>query len=629
VQSAIRISSPPNKPVLIFDGDCGFCRNWIMRWDRATAGSIEFLPYQAAELPTRFPELLRTDCAAAVHLISTDGAVCSGAEAVFLALSANPRHAWPLWLYRNLGLFDHCSEWVYGVVANHRQFFSVLTRFLLGGRTEPSSHLVVRSVFLRSIGAVYLFAFLSLWFQIHGLVGSNGILPAQATMDAVARQSAERGIGVDRFHLAPTLCWISASDHSLSILCASGSFIGLALIGGLAPTACLVLLWLLYLSLATVCREFLGFQWDNLLLETGFLAIFLAPCRLRMNSDRAAAPSRIVIWLLRWLLFRLMFESGVVKLSSQDPAWSNLTALQYHFETQPLPTWIGWLFAQLPLLFQEVSVVIMFFIELALPFFVFVPGRARRFACFIFIAFQILIFLTGNYCFFNLLTIALCLLLLDDSDLSRIIPWRWRATDALMKHVPASAWRQAVTLPLASIVMVTSVMQFSGTFRRPVEWPRWMLSSYRWLSPFRSFNSYGLFSIMTTARREIVIEGSNDGISWKSYEFRYKPGALKKRPGFVEPHQPRLDWQMWFAALGSYQQNPWFLSFCLKILQGSPQVLSLLDKNPFPGKPPRYLRAVSYQYHFTNIRTLYSTGAWWKRQPDEDYLPMISLENRR
>jgi hypothetical protein len=271
----------------------------------------------------------------------------------------------------------------------------------------------------------------------------------------------------------------------------------------------------------------------------------------------------------------------------------------------------------------------MFFIELVVPFLIFIPGRSRRFACLAFIFLQVLILLTGNYCFFNLLTIALCLLLLDDADVARLVPKRWRKIDSTERRTLRPPFRLALTIPLSMVVALMSIMQYPATFRHPVEWKKWMISTYVWLSPYRSFNSYGLFANMTTTRREIVVEGSNDGIHWKAYEFKYKPGRLNRRPGFVEPHQPRVDWQMWFAALGQYRQNPWFLNFCLRLLQGSPEVLSLLERNPFPDRPPRFLRAVSYQYFFTNFHELRTTGVWWRRVPDEDYLPVISLEGGR
>jgi hypothetical protein len=284
----------------------------------------------------------------------------------------------------------------------------------------------VRWVFLRSLGVIYLIAFVSLWAQIMGLIGRNGILPAESAMAAMRRGADAQHFGLERYHLVPTLCWFKATDGFLKFQCAAGTALAVLLIVGIAPAPCLFLLWLIYLSLATVCQDFLGFQWDILLLETGFLAIFLAPLQLWPGLSRAAPPSRLVLWLLRWLLFKLMFESGCVKLLSGDPAWRSLTALRFHYETQPLPTWIGWYAHQLPAWAQAASAVVMFGIELFVPFLIFAPRRLRQWACLTLVFFQMLIFLTGNYCFFNLLTIALCLLLLDDAALRAFLPERLR-----------------------------------------------------------------------------------------------------------------------------------------------------------------------------------------------------------
>jgi hypothetical protein len=270
----------------------------------------------------------------------------------------------------------------------------------------------------------------------------------------------------------------------------------------------------------------------------------------------------------------------------------------------------------------------MFGIEVFLPFLIFGPRRLRQFACIAFIALQTFIFLTGNYCFFNLLTIALCLLLLDDAALERLFPQRWRASPALNSQLSTLRflhWPRQLTVPLACVSVVISLIQLSMMFRIPAPWPKPVIAVYSWLAPFRSFNSYGLFAVMTTSRPEIIVEGSNDGVTWQEYEFKYKPGDLKRRPKFVEPHQPRLDWQMWFAALGSYQQNPWLVNFCGRLLEGSPAVLRLLKSNPFPDAPPRYVRAVVYDYHFTDLATRRDTGAWWRRERKGDYLPIMSL----
>jgi predicted DCC family thiol-disulfide oxidoreductase YuxK len=665
---------------MIYDGDCKFCSLWIHRWQLTTGDRLDFLPFQDPRVVARFPELPRGQFENAVQLIETDGRVYGGAEAVFRALAHNPHEEWLLDWYDHSPVFAHVTEWGYGVVARHRSLFSALTRLGWGRHIEPPTQNLVRWVFLRSLGLIYLVAFVSLWVQIIGLVGADGILPAKLALESMRQQADAQHLGLQLYHVVPTLCWFNASDGFLKFLCVAGTTLAVLLVVDVAPAPCLFLLWLIYLSLATVGREFLGFQWDNLLLETGFLAIFLAPLQLWPRLSRTAPPSRLVLWLLRWLLFKLMFQSGCVKLLSHDPTWRNLTALTFHYETQPLPTWIGWYAHQLPVWGQQVSTVVMFGIELLIPFLIFAPRRPRQLACAVLIAFQALIFLTGNYCFFNLLTMALCVVLLDDAAIKALLPPRlrdslrpsppqnmgtqWHAplpgangspTSPLDPNSPALPlpalptrpaatapplnpqlstlnrwkWPVQVTVPLAAIAVITSLVQFSIMFRARVPWPRPLLAVCEWLEPFHSFNSYGLFAVMTTSRPEIIIEGSNDGVTWLAYEFNYKPGDVKRRPGFVEPHQPRLDWQMWFAALSDYRHNAWLVNFCLRLLQGSPPVLGLLERSPFPSSPPRYIRAVVYDYHFTDLATRRQTGAWWFRREKGIYLSAFSLDEVR
>ena len=273
----------------------------------------------------------------------------------------------------------------------------------------------------------------------------------------------------------------------------------------------------------------------------------------------------------------------------------------------------------------------MFAIELVVPFLIFAPRRLRAFACWVMIAFQTGIFLTGNYCFFNLLTILLCLTLLDDFALARIFPKRFRekfSTDRTHANWSVLA-RRFVTVPLAVLVVSVTGTELLGMFRAANWIPTPMLATANWCAPFRTFNSYGLFAVMTTSRPEIIVEGSNDGQNWLAYEFKYKAGDLKSKPRFVEPHQPRLDWQMWFAALGDYRGNRWFVNFCARLLEGSPEVLALLEKNPFPDAPPKFLRARVFDYHFTTPAERKETGDWWKREFARDYLPIVSRENFR
>ena len=620
-------STPPPKPVMIFDGDCRFCALWIGRWQQATGDHVEYLPFQDPRVAERFPEIPREQFETAVQLVETNGRVYSAAEAVFRALAHNPRLAWPLWCYQKSPSLAALAEAGYRFVARRRPLFSALTRLGWGRHVEPPTHFLTRAVFLRSLAVIYFIAFVSLWTQISGLIGHNGIVPADKLMESARREVEQQQIGWERYHLLPTLCWFNAGDGALKFQCMAGAVLSVLLFLNAAPALCIFLLWLIYLSLTTVSGVFLGFQWDNLLLETGLLAIFLAPLQLwpKLSSERP--PSRLALWLLRWLLFRLMFQSGCVKLLSDDPAWHDLTALTFHYETQPLPTWPGWFAHQLPLWTQKASCAGMFFIELAVPFLLFAPRRLRALGCWVTIAFQILIALTGNYCFFNLLTIALCVLWLDDAALQNFVPVKW--SGFLCAH-PARrvrrGWPVWFIAPVAAVLFLLSLVPLAGMFRVMRSLPMPLLAAYQWSGPFRSVNGYGLFMVMTKSRPEIIVEGSNDGVNWLAYEFKYKPGDLNRRPGFVAPHQPRLDWQMWFAALGDVRQNPWFVNCCVRLLQGPPEVLALLKHNPFPDHPPHSIRAVVYNYHFTDPATRRATGEWWRREFEREYLPAISLQ---
>ena len=631
MQSGLRVATPPPKPLMVYDGDCNFCTLWVRRWQQLTGGDVDYWAAQDPGVAAQFPEIPREQFDTAVQLIETDGTVYSGAEAVFRTLAYNPNRRWLLRTYEDSPAFMDVTEWAYGRVARNRTFFSRLTRWFWGRHVEQPAYFLTRWFFLRALGVIYLVAFVSLWTQIDGLIGHHGILPADQYLSAARQQCDLQGIGLDRFRRLPTLCWFDSSDGFLHVQCAAGAILAVLLIIGVVPAPCLALLWLLYLSLATVGRDFLGFQWDNLLLEAGFLAIFFAPLQFLPRCSRELPPSRIVLWLLRLLLFKLLFSSGCVKLASGDPHWRNLTALTYHYQTQPLPTWIGWCASQLPLWFQKFSCLCMFGAELGAPFLIFAPRRLR-FCGGAAIAFlQILILLTGNYTFFNWLTLALCLLLMDDFLLTKFTPAKLRQSFALEPR-PSTLdrrirWPNIVIVPLAIVVFVLYLFQIGLTLGARPAWFYPAAVADLWLEPLRTINGYGLFAVMTTERREIIVEGSDDGVTWRPYEFRYNPGDVDQRPGFVAPFQPRLDWQMWFAALGDYRQNPWFISFSLRLLQGSPEVLGLLEKNPFPNHPPHYLRAEFYDYQFTSFEERRKTGAWWQRRQIGEYLPPVSLSD--
>jgi len=331
---------------------------------------------------------------------------------------------------------------------------------------------------------------------------------------------------------------------------------------------------------------------------------------------------RIGTWLFRLLIFKFIFLSGYVKLASGDTTWRDLTALTYHFQTQPLPTMLAWYAHQLPLWWHKFTTVIMYAIELVIPFFVFGPRNVRIIAASSIILLQFLILLTGNYTFFNLLTIGLMIFLLDDALLKRFMP---RILTRRLKQTPIKL-KSRFAIPLFAIIIIfLSTAQFARALSVPITTP--VETVLRTIQPFYIASTYGLFAVMTTTRNEIIVQGSNDGQTWKEYEFKFKPSDLGQAPKWNAPHQPRLDWQMWFASLSPYQYNPWFVNFMARLLLGSDSVIALLEHNPFPNAPPKYVRAEFYEYRFTNSQVRASTGNWWHREYKGAYLPQISLEN--
>ncbi|HEX3235086.1 MAG TPA: lipase maturation factor family protein [Gemmatimonadales bacterium] len=477
---------------------------------------------------------------------------------------------------------------------------------------EPPTYLLSRWLFLRLLGAVYLVAFASLAVQITGLVGEHGVMPAGPFL-----AWAHSVYGRDAYRLLPSVFWLNQSNLALEVVSWSGALLSLLLILGLAPLVLLLVLWTLYLSLSVVGQDFLSFQWDVLLLETGLLALLWAPAQWRPRRWERA-PSEVARWLLVLLLFKLMFLSGLTKLLSGDPTWRHATALDYHFETQPLPPWTAWYAHHLPGGVHRAATLAMFFIELVAPWMLLAPARLRPLritGCGALALLQLSIAGTGNYGFFNVLALVLCVPVLDDQLLRRLLPIR------LSAGRDASAARRATLWVVGPVFLVLSLLSLVREIENTLphapglgplaRWPDRVLA---WVAPIRSFNGYGLFRVMTTERPEIVIEGSRDGEHWTEYEFRYKPGALKRRPRFVAPYHPRLDWQMWFAALDPEGNVGWLESLANRLRAGTPEVLSLLGPNPFAGAPPRYIRLTEYQYRFSTGEEWRRTHAWWVRQ---------------
>ncbi len=546
-------------------------------------------------------------------------------------------------------------------------------------------------LFLLFLGCVYLSAFLSLWIQVEGLIGTNGILPATEYIQFVYEK-----LGTKAYNIIPSLFWFYPTSLLLHVLCGGGVLFSCLLILGICPSFSLFLLWLFYLSLVNIGQIFLRFQWDILLLETGFLSIFLALFSnfqknnfwiklslknfiyngftksvfssvdfLHENKNRIIAFSSF-LWLLRWLLFRLLFASGLVKWIS-DETWRKLNALTYHYETQPLPTILGWYAHQLPNWFQKLSVVGVFSIELLFPFFIFMPRPLRNIGFFGLIALQVLILLTGNFGFFNWLTIALCFLLISDTSwqsffsffnekthyynkLKYRLHFIFSITDQNLSHFfqylyshyscfrfwkNNQKWKRQLTnrysislvIALTIFLFLFSTIRFITPFFPQNKIHHEFRALFSWLAPYYLGNHYGLFANMTEKRFEIIIEGSNDLLIWHPYFFTWKPDNIRKAPSVVAPHQPRLDWQMWFAALRrSCHQNPWFIRFLRRLLESKKEVLQLLSKRStlYKHMPPKYIRAILYEYKFTNLKNKQKDGTWWMRKVRGNYCPILS-----
>ncbi len=599
-----RVRLPPSRPIVIYDRDCGFCRRSVARWQARTGDRVRYLPFQLPGLLARFA-IPRADARRSVQLVLPDGRRFEGAAAVFRALGT------PAARLGRLPLVLPIAERIYRWIARHRTLAARIDRLLLGAEAAPPSTSRVARWFLAGLGSIYFISFRSLRGQALGLWGRRGILPAAELLE-----QARSVLGRERYHLLPTLFWLDASDGALLRACRLGEAASVALVLGVRPSAMAALLWALYLSLVTVGQDFLAFQWDALLLESGLLALLVAPAR----GWPPVEPPRVGVAMFRWLALRLQLESGLAKLGSHDPTWRDLTACCYHYATQPLPTRLGWAAHHLPRWLQRVSTAMALGVELGTPLLTLAPRRPRRIAFAAVTALQAAIAATGNYGFFNLLTVVDSLWLLDDAALPRV---RGALSSRRRRpRPPSKAWRLASALAALPLAILSGASLLGRLLGRPVGGAP-ITGLVQATAPLRSVNSYGLFAVMTTDRPEIEIEGSLDGRTWRAYGFRFKPGDPRRPPRTVAPHQPRLDWQMWFAALSPVP--PWFLLLLERLLQGSPEVIGLFEENPFPDGPPRWVRAQLYRYRMTDRETRRRTGAWWSRELLGPYVQPCSI----
>jgi len=499
-----------------------------------------------------------------------------------------------------------------------------VVRWLFAPSTGEPKRLIPRWLFLRALGAIYFSAFFSLVFQICGLIGPSGILPAGHYLHAFADS-----VGLaERIWYAPTLLWFSSGSGMLTAICGIGMLASVLLVLNFWPRGMLGICFVCFLSFVSVAQDFSGYQSDGMLLEAGFISIFFAPPGLRPGLGSSHPASRASFFLLQWEWFRIYFESGVAKLASGDPEWRNFTAMDEYYQNGPLPTWIGWYVQHLPHWFHAATAGATLVLELGLVWMLFLPRRWRIVCFFIVTPWEIGVILTANYTFLNYLVLALGVLLLDDRFLERFFPTKWTATAPIRSEMaeqdrvgPREVQRiwKSVTLGV-SAVMLTWI--FYNTVAQMSRLPLPMAPVIA-LEPFRIANRYGLFAVMTRGRYEIEFQGSDDGQNWTAYPFRFKPQELNRPPGIYAPHQPRFDWNLWFASLGSWREYPIVSNTAVRLLSNDKDVLALFSDNPFPHEPPHQIRTVIWQYWFTSIAEKRKTGNWWRRQLLGRYAPTL------
>ena len=504
--------------------------------------------------------------------------------------------------------------------------FRAIPRRLFGPDFTPPGYLAARWLFLRALGLIFFSAFYSLVFQIRGLIGPDGILPAQNYLIQVARV-----LGSARFWYAPTVFWWSSSDRFLLGVVIAGMVASILLVLNFCPRGMLVLCLIAFLSFIAAAQDFASYQSDGMLLEAGFISLFFAPRGWWPRWGSSDPPSRASRYLLIWLMFRIYFESGIAKILGRDPEWRDFTAMDQYYQNGPLPTWIAWYAHQLPHGFHAATAVLTLALELVLILGIFLPRRSRIVVFFAITAWQIGIILTSNYAFLNYIVLVLGVLLLDDKFLARFFPQRLRPPSVSSETAPVAAvpaetqgWRSQLRLWVQAIFL-TWIFYATSALLIFMLFPAAPLPAapIRALEPFRIANEFGLFAVMTRARYEIEFQGSRDGLVWTSYPFRNKPQDVHVAPRIYAPYQPRFDWNLWFASLGNWRQYPWVVQVEERLLSGEPDVLALFAGNPFPGHPPEKIRVILWQYWFTNWSEKRDQGLWWRREQIGLYGPTL------
>lgn len=652
------MNAPPETPTLVYDADCGFCVRWVQRWREATGERVEYLA--SRDVGTRFPHVSADDFSRAVYLFEPDGQTSRGAEAAVRALAAAPGlgRRLPLLAYRRVPGVRPLLDALYGLVARNRLVISRVEHLVAGPDVGPSRWHRSRRMFLAAFGLVALVAMISARVQIVGLAGSDGIVPVAGTLAEEAD-----------WLRAPTWLWLDTSDTTLVRLCDLGALGALLVMAGVLPALGALVVWSVALSLVVGVPSFFAYQWDTLLVETSLVAALWAPWHVVHRRRRTPRePSRLARWLVWFVLFRLMFMSGAVKLASDDPSWSALTALHHHYLTQPLPHVVSWFMDKAPGIVHQVGAVFTFVAELVLPITILMPRRLRHAGALGIVVLQALIFATGNFGWFNLLTVVLCASLFDDQWWTR----RRRAREAAATRGPAGSCglepvelppyrerrptvlaQRAAVLLAALVIAPVGALEVTETTRGMLDLPTGPRQPTReqydvglaatlvddgpvaaarlarfhvW--PFHSVNGYGLFAVMTTERPEIRVQVADDDGAWHDVAFRHKPHDPARAPTWNQPHMPRLDWQMWFEALAwqrvglrrPYQPSAWFVGFLEALAAASDDVHGLLAEAPLGGRVPSAIRIRLEYARFTTLDELLGTGHWWRFDPSSGWI---------
>ena len=543
---------------MVWDGDCDFCKKFAERFQEISKNAVEFIPNQ--ELHKKYPGAPKYDYQSSVYFLTKESSA-KGAEAVFNFYYSIEKK-WPKRLYDKFSFLANISEFFYRVVASNRKIFSLLGKLFYGDNFLSDTYKISSWVFGRALGLASVIAFLSLFVQTGLLIGSEGIIPFTSELNQIESFITKSNLDIPKWYAKPTLLWFFQNDLWLYTILITGILASISLFVGLIPHISILVAWICYLSVAVVSEPFLNFQWDALLLETFFLSILFVPWKVFDSKNDHNGPSRIGLWLLWLLIIKLMFQSGLVKFTffgaDGSNTWRDLTALNYHYWTQPIPSWISYYVDKLPLVFDKLSLVFTYFCELFVPFLIFLPRRARRFSGIMLITFQFLIILTGNYGFFNLLTIIICFTLFDDQYLKHFLS-KWAENHNTSENI--ELYHEKLKYIISILVLLCfisttiffvkrdlrgSALNQVTTSNQPSAFEKKILEIAQ---VSRSMNAYGLFRVMTKTRPEIKIELQSENGEWHPVIFKYKPGDERKRPLFFFPHMPRLDWQIWFEAL--------------------------------------------------------------------------------